>query len=280
MQHTVINTEDVVLHTALAGPEDGPPLVLLHGFPEFWYGWHNQIQPLAAAGFRVIAPDQRGYNLSDKPKGVKQYDIDRLAADVIGLVRALGYDSVNLTGHDWGAAVAWHTASRHPEVVRKLAILNVPHPEVARQFILSSPKQTLKSWYIGWFQLPLLPELSLRLFGTRMMLGTAQTSTFSQDDLERYRAAWAQAGAPRGMINWYRAMARRVLGRRPPVGRVTVPVLMLWGMQDAALNYQTAEASLPYADDIQLVTFEDATHWVQHDEAEAVNAALIDFFSH
>lgn len=280
MQHEHINIGEVTLHIVQAGPADGPPLILLHGFPEYWYGWRKQIEPLAEAGFRVIVPDQRGVNLSDKPRHIKQYDIDLLAGDVVKLAQALGHERFYLAGHDWGAAVGWHTAYRYPQHVEKLAVLNVPHPHAAQQFIMSSPKQTLKSWYIFWFQLPLLPELSLRWNGKQMMRATSKPSTFSQEDFQAYQVAWGQVGAARGAINWYRAMARRVLRRAKPTGKITAPVLIVWGLNDAALTFETAQASLAYCNSAELITLEEATHWVQHDEPERVNEALITFFGH
>ena len=146
---------DVRLHYVEAG--DGPLIVLLHGFPEFWYGWRQQIEPLAAAGFRVVAPDMRGYNLSSRPDGVADYDTGKLAADIRDLVHERGAQSALLAGHDWGGSVAWATAMNHPEVVDRLAILNVAHP---RQFLrgLHHPGQLRKSWYVFFFGLPELPE--------------------------------------------------------------------------------------------------------------------------
>ena len=140
-KHNYIETNGVRLHVVQAGPKSGIPVVLLHGFPEFWYGWRKQIPALAEAGCRVIAPDQRGYNLSDKPKGVKAYCVDTLVEDVIGLIDALEYEKVNLVGHDWGALVAWMLAIKHPERLHRLGIINVPHPAVMRQFLLRDLEQ-------------------------------------------------------------------------------------------------------------------------------------------
>src|SRR5580704_17398686 len=144
-----------------AGPEDGPAVILLHGFPEFWYGWRKQIAPLAEAGFRVIVPDQRGYNLSSKPSAVRDYGLRELTADVIAIADQVGREKVFLAGHDWCAAVAWNAAMRYPGRIEKLAILNVPHPAVMRRFLRTSPRQMLRSWYILFFQIPGLPEFLL-----------------------------------------------------------------------------------------------------------------------
>ena len=137
-------SDGVTLHVIEAGPEDGPLVILLHGFPEFWWGWRYQIAPLVEAGFRVVVPDQRGYNLSDKPQGRRAYDLDILAKDVIGLADAVGRTSFSLVGHDWGGLVAWWTASRYPERVAKLAILNAPHPTIAGAYMRRHPSQMLQ----------------------------------------------------------------------------------------------------------------------------------------
>src|SRR5438105_14056797 len=164
---------DVSLHYVEAG--DGPLIVLLHGFPEFWFGWRLQIEPLAAAGFRVIVPDQQGYNLSSKPRGVASYALKELVSDVIAIADQLGQESLFLAGHDWGAAVAWCTALLHPERIAKLVIVNVPHPSVMRRFLNTRPRQMLRSWYILFFQIPWLPEGIFSAFnfyaGTRVLLG-------------------------------------------------------------------------------------------------------------
>ena len=287
-QTTFISCNGIRLHLALAGPQDGPPVVLLHGFPEFWYGWRHQIEALAAAGFRVIAPDQRGYNLSEKPRGVHNYQVERLSADVIGLLDALGYEQAFLAGHDWGAAVAWETAIRYPERVRKLAILNVPHPDVMSRFLLSNAEQQRKSWYIYFFQLPLIPEAVLRANdwapAVGMLTHSALPGSFTEADIEQYRRAWWRKGAMTSMLNWYRAVFRRAL--RGPLDpdkivprRVHVPTMILWGKQDIALSHHMAQPSCDLCDQGLLVFFDHATHWVQHDEAEAVNKALISFFA-
>ena len=144
-EHHFIQTNGITLHTVMAGPVDGPVVILLHGFPEFWFGWRRQIPALAGAGFRVWVPDQRGYNLSDKPKGVVAYRLEALGADILGLINATGQERVYLAGHDWGAMVAWWVALNAPERLRRLAILNVPHPYVMRKHLLADPRQRARS---------------------------------------------------------------------------------------------------------------------------------------
>jgi len=281
LEHTTITTNGINLHVVLAGPKDGIPVILLHGFPEFWRGWLKQIEPLADAGYRVIVPDQRGYNLSDKPRGVKFYHMYILVADILGLIEALGYRKVNLIGHDWGAAVAWEFAIRHPEQLCKLGILNAPHPAVMRNFLRrGDPEQLRRSWYIFAFQVPWLPEYLMQKNDwrntVRALQGSGKIHTFTDEDVIEYKKAWSQLGAMRAMINWYRAAA----WYRPKLKRdlsVKVPTLMLWGMKDVALSHRMARPSMDYCDNGKLVFFEDATHWVQYDEAENVTKLLLEF---
>jgi len=278
-ESTFIETNRITVHAVVAGPRDGPLVVLLHGFPEFWYGWRKQIGALAAAGFRVVAPDGRGYNLSEKPPAVRDYALDRLAADIVGIIAAQGRDRAIVVGHDWGAVVAWWTATRHPSWVARLAILNVPHPAVIQPYLRRHPQQLLRSWYVFFFQLPWLPETLTRLgnwrAGVRTLRDSSRPGTFSNADLERYREAWSQPGAFTAMINWYRALVRYQPTFAP--SRVTLPTLILWGRHDAFLAPELAELSLNLCIDGRLTVLE-TTHWVQHEAPERVNRELIEFF--
>jgi pimeloyl-ACP methyl ester carboxylesterase len=254
----------------------------LHGFPEFWYGWRRQIQPLADAGLRVWAPDQRGYNLSDKPRGTAAYRFDELANDVLGLIDAAGVDKCYLAGHDWGAAVAWWVALRYPDRLHKLAILNVPHPAVMKQTLLSSLAQLRRSWYMFFFQTPFLAEAILRNNDweamVRMLLSDSKSGSFTLEDIERYRQAWWRKGAITSMLNWYRAAIQMPPDMSGDL-RIRVPTLMLWGAQDIALSREMAQPSLDLCDEGKLVFFESSSHWVQLDESESVNKHLVDFFT-
>jgi epoxide hydrolase 4 len=280
-QEAWVPTNGIRLHVVQAGPADGQPVVLLHGFPEFWYGWRKQIPALAAAGFRVIVPDQRGYNLSDKPRGAAAYTAPELIADILGLLDHFGYDKVCLAGHDWGAAVAWALAVNHRERFHGLAALNVPHPAVMLSFLRRDPGQMLRSWYIAFFQLPWLPEALFRARGwaggVRLLRFSGREGTFTEEDFKSYRAAWSQPGAITAMIHWYRALARH-RPSLPPEPRVRVPALILWGARDVALSRRMIQPSLEYCDDGRAVVLEEASHWVQHDCPEQVNAHLISFF--
>ena len=280
MEKLSFKNGDVSLQAVAAGPHDGPVIVLLHGFPEFWYGWRRQIEPLAAAGFRVIVSEQRGYNLSGKPDGVSAYALTELVSDVIAIADQLGREKIFIAGHDWGAAVAWSTALLHPQRIAKLAVLNVPHPSVMRKFLSTRPRQLLRSWYMFFFQLPWLPEAVFSAFnfriGSRALLRFSRPGTFSEEDLAQYRAAWSQPGALTGMINWYRALFRTRV--KFPDKIVRVPTRILWGERDAFLLAEMARESLRYCTNAELFTFANATHWLQHEEPARVSELLIDFF--
>ncbi|HEV2559553.1 MAG TPA: alpha/beta hydrolase [Microvirga sp.] len=270
----------VTLHVMEAGPETGPLVILLHGFPEFWWGWRQQIEALAEAGFRVVVPDQRGYNLSEKPRGVRAYDLDALAADVTALAQVYGNGRFHLVGHDWGGLVAWWAASRHPHRIERLVILNAPHPAIAGAYMRRHPSQMLKSSYIGFFQIPRLPEKMLAADGFARMrqalVGSSRPGTFSQEDLAAYDHAWAQPGALTGMLNWYRALKYRPAMPNP---RVNAPTLVLWGTQDRFLERGLAEDSLRLCQAGRPVWFEKATHWLHLEEADEVNRELVEFLS-
>jgi pimeloyl-ACP methyl ester carboxylesterase len=273
---------EVRLHYVEAG--SGPLVVLLHGFPEFWYGWRFQIPALAAAGFRVVAPDMRGYNLSSKPAGVSAYATRRLAGDIRDLIRERGATDALLAGHDWGAAVAWVTAMNHREAVARLAILNVPHPRQMLAALRRPGPQLGRSWYMFFFQLPWLPEQAVAagdwLFFRYGFEHDARPGAFPPEDIARYREAWSQPGAATAMINYYRAALRRAPSRTVAEMRpVEAPTLVIWGERD---RYLGAELSQPSTSDVprleRVVRLPEATHWVQHDEPERVSQLLIEFF--
>lgn len=282
MEHQIVETNGIRVHVVQVGPVDGPLIILLHGFPEFWYGWKRQIDDLAQAGYRVWVPDQRGYNLSDKPSGAKSYTIDTLASDVIGLIAAAGKQKAVIVGHDWGAAVAWWTAATHPESVERLIVLNVPHPAVMKYFASHDFGQMRRSWYIGFFQIPLLPELVSRLGNwsmlTKTLTGTSRRGTFTDADLDQYRAAWSQPGAFTAMINWYRAAIQHPPKRSTQI-RIAVPTLLIWGVRDRFLKREMAQPSIDLCDNGRVIFFEKASHWVQHEESKEVNQLLIRFLA-
>ncbi|MFL6416610.1 MAG: alpha/beta fold hydrolase [Bryobacteraceae bacterium] len=281
LEHLTFQNGDVRLHAVAAGPHEGPVVILLHGFPEFWYGWRKQILALAASGFRVVAPDQRGYNTSSKPADVARYRLRELVSDIAAMIGELGQPRVYLAGHDWGAVVAWAVAAWHKEKVARLAILNVPHPGVMWRFLLTHPSQLRRSWYMFFFQIPRVPELlfSARNFraGVRSLVRTSRPETFSPEELTHYRSAWAQPGAVTAMIHWYRALFRYPGSFR--VGRIEVPTRILWGRKDAFLHPSLATVSRRMCAFAEVVWFDEATHWVHLEETDAINSSLIQFFS-
>jgi pimeloyl-ACP methyl ester carboxylesterase len=273
----MVEVDDLQLHVVEAGPEDGPLVVLLHGFPEFWYAWHGQLAQLAAAGFRVVAPDQRGYNASDKPKGVGAYRIDYLVGDISGLIQALGYDRASVAAHDWGGGVAWYLAIRHPERVQKLLIIDTPHPKA---FYFETEEQST-GWYRTFFQIPWLPEWASRVANWSMLASalreSSQPGTFPEEEMDLYRSAWDRDRAYSSMVNWYRA-AFRYRPQDEGELRVRVPTLVVLAADDAYIPSDLTRQSLQYLDDGQLLELGEGTHWVMQEEPERIGRILIDFF--
>jgi pimeloyl-ACP methyl ester carboxylesterase len=282
VEHQQVTANGIHLHVAKDGPNTGRLVILLHGFPEFWYGWRRQIPHLAAAGYRVWAPDQRGYNLSDKPNGIAAYSLEQLAADVAGLMDAAGQETALIIGHDWGAAVAWWVAAKYPARIARMVIINVPHIAVLKKHLQRNLAQMRKSWYMFFFQLPYLPEILIRLRNWSMLAQALKNSsrpgTFTDYDLDNYRRAWSQPKAITSMLNWYRSVMQK-----PPTLpnnlRIRVPTLLIWGAQDKFLGRELAQPSVDLCDDGRLVFFEAATHWVQHEDADRVNELMETFLS-
>jgi pimeloyl-ACP methyl ester carboxylesterase len=286
LRERFLDLPGVRLHVVEAGPTDGRPVLLLHGFPEFWWGWRRQIQALADAGRRVVVPDLRGYNLSGKPKGIRAYGLDPLTDDLRGLLEHLrpdpAHDPIDIVAHDWGGAVAWWGALRFPERIARLALLNIPHPAVMRRFLLHDREQRRRSRYMFYFQLPFLPERKIRAADFRAFRSifrrTSRPGTFSCEELEIYAGAARQPEALTAMLNWYRA-ALWCPPQRPAHRRVEPPVRLLWGEDDVALGAGMARASLPYCREVELTFLPGAGHWVQHEAAEQLNGLLLDFLA-
>jgi pimeloyl-ACP methyl ester carboxylesterase len=278
--HRYATINGVRLHYVEAGR--GPLVVLLHGFPEFWYSWRHQIPALAQAGFRVIAPDMRGYNLSGKPKGVRPYRLEMLTADVAGLIRHAGAARANVVGHDWGGLVAWHMPTQYSEIVEKLIILNAPHPALARRE-LRTLAQLRKSWYMFFFQLRVLPEWWIRrgdFAGVRAMLQTEplRRDAITAEDARLYVEALARPGALTAALNYYRALFRGALLDRPePLPIFTTPTLVIWGERDRYLGLPLLDGLPQWVNEVQVMRIPNASHWIQVDAPEEVNRRMIDF---
>jgi epoxide hydrolase 4 len=272
-----IPTNGIHLHVAEAGPSDGPLVFLLHGFPEFWYSWRNQIAPLAARGFRVVAPDQRGYNLSDKPKGITSYDLDQLGDDVLGLADYFGHKKFAVVGHDWGASVGWWLAGQQHARVQPLAVLNAPHPAIWIEAMRNNPDQKRKSTYVRLFQIPWLPEALIGLDRSKALSkgfrDSVRAGAFTDADLKEYRTAWSQRGALTAMINYYRALLSKPLAPAMEY-RISCPTLIIWGKRDAYGVPELAESSRSLCNKGRIVWLDQSTHWVQHDEPKRVTELL------
>ena len=286
--HAYASVNGIRLHYAEAGSGDNL-VVLLHGFPEFWYSWQKQLDALSGS-FHVVAPDMRGYNLSDKPSRVEDYKIDKLVADVIGLIDHFGAKQAAVVGHDWGAGVAWAVAQKHPERVSKLAVLQVPIAAAWRANM--TLKQLLRSWYMFFFQIRRLPEWLIRRQDFRAIERTFQEkvtrkNSFTSEDVERYKEAVRQPGALTGASNYYRAnvfdrlFARKRRGdANQSSGRVRVPTLFIYGEQDFAIIPATVRGLDKYINAYyREVRIPDSGHWVQNEAPAEVNEALIDFLS-
>jgi pimeloyl-ACP methyl ester carboxylesterase len=285
--HFVDGTGGVRLHCAEVGEAspDRLPVVLLHGFPEFWYTWRRQMPALAEAGFHAVAPDLRGYNLSDKPPRVSDYRIELLAADVAAVVRRVagGRGRAHVVGHDWGGVVAWHLAMHHPDVVEKLVILNAPHP-AAYLRELRRPRQLVRSWYAFFFQVPRAPEALIRLRNFRSLRdlfrrGPARPGAFNEGDIDRYVEAFSQPGALTAALNYYRAAFRGgPAGVARSVRTIDIPTLLVWGERDRYLVPHLTRGLERWVTRLRVERLPGATHWVQHDDPETVNRLLLAFF--
>ncbi|MDH3495100.1 MAG: alpha/beta hydrolase [Acidobacteriota bacterium] len=270
------------LHYAKSG--SGKELVLLlHGFPEFWYSWRHQLADLADE-YTVVAPDMRGYNLSEKPPDVASYKIDELIEDIAALIKYFGHEQAAIVGHDWGAGVAWAIAQKKPEILSKLACLQVPPPSVWRKN--QTFRQFAASWYMFFFQIPFLPEMLLKSgdfakLANGLKTTTAREGVFTNEDIEKYREAWARSGALTGGLNYYRAnIMKRMFGKAPVPKKIEVPTLFIYGEQDRAVLPQTVEGvgDMVGAEFTEL-RIPEAAHWVQLEAREKVTTALKEFLT-
>ena len=282
LQHGFIKTNGINLHYVSQG--EGKLMLMLHGFPEFWYSWRHQITEFAR-DYHVVAIDMRGYNDSDKPKAVSAYKMSELLADVEGVISNLGYEDCILVAHDWGGAIAWNFAYEYPAMVEKLIVMNLPHPA---KFIdgLKTWQQLRKSWYIFWFQLPLLPELifkanNYRAIASALMNTASDKSTFSPEDLAAYRDAAAKSGALTAMINYYRANFK--LARDRSVnnwGVLNISTLMIWGEKDVYLGKELTYGTDVYVSDLKIKYIPNCSHWVQQEQPKLVNQYMRSFLNH
>ena len=268
--HRSVMANGARFHVVEFGSRDGPPVLLLHGFPDFWWGWRKVIPLLADAGHRVIAVDMRGFGESEATRKLECYSLDSLERDIVAIADALQIEGFVLVGHDWGGVVAWSVAARRPDRVRKLIAVAAPHPDAVRQAIRNDPKQLVRSLYIAFFQMPWLPEVLLRAGAFRVLrnslIRSSRRGTFSGWELERYVDAWRGPHRLASMLNYYRALRLR----RRAIGRVAVPTVVLWGGRDRFLGRGLARASIAMCDHGGLFEDTEATHWLPLERPEMV----------
>ncbi len=276
-KHEYITTNKIKLHYVTQG--NGPLMLMLHGFPEYWYSWRHQI-PEFALDYQVVAIDLRGYNDSDKPKEKSAYVMNELIQDVKGVIQGLGYEKCVLVAHDWGGAIAWNFAYAYPEMLEKLIVLNIPHPEKFMEG-LRTWKQLQKSWYVFFFQLPFFPEQYLRasnyqkieeIFAGMVIDKTA----FPPEVIEAYKQAAAKPGALTAMINYYRN-ALDLKSRDRSWDILSVPTLMIWGEEDTFLGKELTYGTEAYFRDFQIKYIPNCSHWVQQEQPTLVNQYMREF---
>ncbi len=279
MKHDFLTSNGVRLHYVTEG--EGPLMLLLHGFPEFWYSWRHQISEFSQ-DHKVVAIDLRGYNESEKPQDVNAYAMTELVKDVEGVIRGLGYDRCTLVGHDWGGAIAWHFAYTYPELLERLVVLNLPHPAKFAAGLLT-PQQLLRSWYIFLFQLPFLPEWLISAADYRILteiftrMAVDQTA-FTPADLKAYRDAADKPGALTAMLNYYRAAMRPEFFSRN-WGILQIPTLLIWGENDLALGTELTYGTEDYVEDLEICYIPDCSHWVQQERPQLVNQYMRKFMA-
>jgi pimeloyl-ACP methyl ester carboxylesterase len=279
VEHSFVQTNGIRFHTVQVG--SGPLVLLVHGFPEFWYSWRHQL-PVLGARYRAVAPDLRGYNLSERPP--RGYELPRLVADLVELIPTLGAERASIVAHDWGGVLAWHLAMWAPERVERLAILNAPHPGAYLRELRRSWRQRLRSWYVLFFQLPWLPEWLLSRGGCRVLAALQRRmavvpGTFSAADLAIYRRVFCQPGALSAALAYYRALGR--IGLRNVeryIRPVQAPTLVIWGRHDAALVPELATGLEPWVPDLRVLQVPNSGHWVHQEQPDLVNRALLEFF--
>lgn len=282
MREREIEANGLRFHVVEDGPADGPLVLLLHGFPEFWYAWRHQLVALGAAGYRAVAPDLRGYNRTEKPPAVADYALDVLAADVVALVRALGATRATLVGHDWGGAIAWHVAARHPEVLDGLVVVASPHPAAVARSLFREIRLLFSAWYLFYFQIPWLPEWRIVRdgVGAGLRRAAARPRAFADEDIARYDEAARVPGAMRAAVNYYRAALRGARATAKQASTVRAPTLVVWGERDAAW-FPVLDEALDglVTGPLRVEILPDVGHFVSQEDPEAFNALLLGFLA-
>jgi pimeloyl-ACP methyl ester carboxylesterase len=282
----------VTLNVALGGARGGEPILFLHGFPESHRTWRH-VAPALAQDYFVVAPDQRGFAGSDKPQGVEHYKTERIVEDLIALADALEMERFTLVGHDWGGAVAWLAALRHPDRIKRLVIVNAPHPLLFQKSLVEDPAQRAASQYMNAFRNPAMEQgiaaMGWESFYAKTFGSHADLSRVPEEEKAAYLADWSAPGALTAMLNWYRASEIIVpqVGEevaapawtQAPFPRLTMPVLVIWALGDKALLPVQLDGLDALIDDLTLVAVPDAGHFVPWEQPETVTAAIRDFMS-
>lgn len=280
----------VTLNVAVAGPEEAPPVILLHGFPESHRTWRG-VAPLLEDSFRLIMPDQRGFAGSDRPLDVDEYETDKLIGDIFALAEALGVERFALVGHDWGGAIAWPAAMRNDPRLTKLAIVNAPHPLIFQKSLIEDADQRAASQYINWFRVPgaekAIEAMGFEAFFQKTFMSHVELASVSEEEKQQYIAEWSQPGGMLPMLNWYRATKLIV----PPPGatvaepdfllrafpKIHVPTLVVWGLKDPALLPLQLDGLDALVDDLTVVKLPDVGHFAPWEAPDQVASSLRDF---
>lgn len=281
--HRAIYSGDVLLHYVECGPPSGQLLLLLHGFPSFWYTWKLQLGPLSRAGYHVVAPDLRGYNLSDKPEGVQNYSRAALTADIVAFIDQLnGGKPAFVVGHDWGGNVAWAVSQEYPNKISRLAQLNIPHPRSFWKAVHTDPAQMKRSWYIFLFQMPGFGETFMRannFESLRNIISDGVNRPQPKEHTERHVEAFSRPGALKSSIDFYRALFRYWSKSERAKDVTDIPVAVIWGENDTAFISSLSDPPKDLVPNCHVLHVPTATHWVMWDEPELVNNRLLEFFS-
>lgn len=282
INHDFVEVDNVTIHLAHYGSDSGKLMLFLHGYPENWYAWKKQLLYFGSKGFKAVAIDQRGYNRSSKPKYIHDFRIDVLAIDIFKIIRHhFNRKTAIVIGHDWGANVAWWTALRFPQIVEKLIIINVPHPLVMKKTMNNNFRQMLSSWYIYFYQIPIIPELIMSfnhgLLLASMITSSANKNAFDRKTISYYRNSWSKATVT-SMINWYRGMK---LGSDKKLRSIKVKpeVLVLWGLNDRFIRKENIKPSLNLCKNATCKVYPNNTHWVIHEAGDKVNKKIFTFIS-
>ncbi|KXJ19228.1 Epoxide hydrolase 1 [Exaiptasia diaphana] len=285
-EHNYVKTaSNIKFHYVSKGEEDKPLMLFVHGFPEFWYSWRNQLTGLQDVAYRMVALDLRGYGDSDKPEGLCHYKTNLLVKDIKEFIEALGYSSCILVAHDWGGILAWRFAHEYSHMVNKLIVLNAPHPIIFKEFAATSKEQKKKSWYVAFFQVPYIPELFMTVKDMNALessfrkspMGLRKKELMTDEDMEAFKYTFGKPGAFTPPVNYY----RNSMSKYEPLGswksKIPCPVMVIWGTSDGALVEGNLEGLDQYIDDLTIRKIIGASHWVQQDEPALVNNYIKDF---